>query len=454
MGPGARQIPQTEGSGPVSQRDRTRNSRLQEIIAIRSSYSVTPTPTNITLEYTLNNRHRSFTLEYSALPLSGLTAQILFGGGSRAATSGTFLIDTIRGVENVTGTQLTQQQAEGFAKYASKKMLYGYLGIGSAIGSAAFFWQRGRDKMKFPFMKPKDPARYQNFPNRYLPILKGNYARIMWQITRFNVWVTLGIFALSPIFGSIGDTTMTVGLYRDDRTRPILEKMKKNRENSGLQRIGGNLPSAAGEPADPSGAGEDGSIDSFSGDGYGGEAGVGYSDAMNSTGDAPDSNQPTPAQIPSRTSQEQHSRWGQRSTQQPPQSEMDYPDSSQDTDPFDLGADLNSTAASDPNSPQYNPAAAQPQQKPRRSWASIRNDARQGKAQSQETSTPGSSGSARPGAASGQGEQFSYGAEDAERQYAKAQAQKEFDAILERERQLGDQGNEGGSAWGRRRGGG
>lgn len=471
MGPGARQIPQTEGTGtgPVSQRDRSRNSRLTEVIAIRSTYSVTPTPTNVTINYTLNNRRRNFTLEYSALPISGITAQALFGGNRRAATTGTFLIDTIRGVENVTGISLTQQQAEGVAKYACKKMIWSYMGIGSAVGAAAFFWQRGRDKMKFPIMKPKDPARYENFPNRYIPILKGNHARFMWQITRFNVYVTLGIFALSPIFNSIGDTSMTVGLYRDDRTRPVLEKMKKTVETRGLQRIDGNLPSAAGEQADPSGPAEDTAVDSFSGDGYGGGAGVEYSDTMDSTGDVPESAQPNTAQASSRTPQQTRSRWGQPAAQRPAQQESAPPASPEESDPFDLGQDLESAAASDPNSPQYNPAAAQSQQRPQRSWASIRNDARQGRAPSPEASTPrskesdysssppGTGTGARPDAsnANAPGEQFSYGAEEADKQYAKEQAQKDFDAILERERQLGEQGNEGrGGAWGRRPGGG
>lgn len=462
MGPGARQVPQTEGAGtgPVSQRDRSRNSRLADVMAIRSSYSVTPNPTNVTINYTLNNRRRTFTLEYSALPISDITAQALFGGKRRAATTGTFLIDSIRGVENVTGTSLTQQQAEGIAKYACKKMIWGYMGIGSAVGAAAFFWRRGRDNMKFPIMKPKDPARYQNFPNRYIPILKGNYARIMWQITRFNVYVMLGIFALSPIFNSIGDTSMTVGLYRDDRTRPVLEKLRKTKEARGLQRIDGNLPSAAGESADPSGAEEDASMDSFSGDGYDGGAGADYSDGMDSTGDVPESTQTNATQVSSRASQQRRSPWGQPAAQQPPQPESVSPATSQEPDPFDLGEDLASASASDPNSPQYNPAAAQTQKRPQRSWASIRNDARQGRASAPEASSPGTSTGPRPGAsnanANAPGEQFSYGAEEAGKQLAKEQAQKEFDAMLERERQLGEQGNEGsrGSAWGRRRGGG
>jgi hypothetical protein len=475
MGPGARPIPQGDGSGPVSQRDRTRKSRLQEVIAIRESYSVDPTPSNVTISYMLNNRQRSFTLEYASMPLSGFSSQVLFGGPGRATTTGTFIIDTIRGVENVTGTQLTQQQAEGFAKHATKRMLWSYMGIGSAVGAAAFLWQHGRHNMKFPLMKAKDLERYNNFPNRYLPILKGQYARIMWQITRFNVYAMVGIVGLTPIFGSVGDTSMTVGLYKDDRTRHVLEKVKGTVE--GLQRIGGNLPSAAGTPTEQSPADDYGSQEAYSSssESYGGESDVAYYDGMDNTGDASASARPSPSQMRPQVPQQRPSRWGQRSQQsQPSQTDSSYNDSSQDSDPFEFNADPLDAARSDPNSPQYDPSASasQPQQKPRqRSWASIRNEARQGSGTAREAPpaspypsaqdagypgalTPGPGMGARSGVAAGRGQQgsgesFSYGAEEADKQYAKEQAQKEFDAMLERERRLGEQGGDG--AWGRGR---
>lgn len=461
MGPGARPVPQVDSSASIPPRNQPRNSRLQQVIAIRSSYSVVPTPSSVTINYTLNNRQRTFNLEYSALPLSGITSQLLYGSNARAATSGTFLIDTIRGVENVTGTQLTQQQAEGFALHASKRMLYGYSGIGSAIGMAMFFWQKGRLNMKFPFIKVRDPSRYQNFPNRYIPILKGNYARIMWQITRFNVYLTLGIFGLSPLFNSIGDTSMTVGLYRDDRTRGVLESMKQTVDSKGLQRIGGNLPSAAGPQSDQQGPAEYAPEDGFSNSTYGGDNDVSFTDGMNSTGDVPESVQPSASQMPRRAppqQQQRSPRWGQRPTQQSSQQDTSYPESAQGGDPFEFNEDPLTAAASDPNSPQYDPAAAQrqQQQRPQRSWASIRNEARRGNTPAEDpayaSATPGPNTGVRSSATQGQGEQFSYRTEDANKQYAKEQAQKDFDAMLDRERQLGEQDNntQSGGGWKRR----
>jgi len=276
----------------------------------------------------------------------------------------------------------------------------------------------------------------------------------MWQITRFNVYAALGIFSLSPVFRSLGDTNMTVGLYRDDRTRPLLEKLKGQMQNGGLQRIAGNLPNASGQESGSTVGQDDASSEySFSdqGDGYDGGAGVGYSDAMNDTGDVAASARPSPSHFPSQTPQQHQglARRNQRPSNQdysPASSAPPNQMSQQDADPFSFNEDPLSNSSSDPDSPQYNPAAVQ-QQKPRRSWAEIRTEARQGTG-TQPQSTPSYAG--------GQGERFSYGREEEEKQYAKGQAQKDFDAMLDRERQLGEQGNEGsgGGAWSRRRGGG
>jgi hypothetical protein len=480
MGPGARPVPQGEsGPPPVNQRDRARRSRLQEVIAIRETYSVVPTPSDITISYKLDNRQRTFTIPYSAMPLGAVSSQICFGGRARAAATGTMIIDTIRGAENITGMQLTQQQAEGFARYSSKRMLYSYACVGSSIGLAAFFWRKGRDNMKFPFIKVRPPTNYLKFPNRYLPILRDGYARTMWQITRFNVYLALGVLCLGPLFRSMGDTSMIVGLYRDDRTRPIVEKMKGKMDSASAHRITGNLPSAAGTPSAQPDSDEFGSSDedvAAENTNYGGEGDVAYYDGMNSTGDVPASTQPSPSQLRSQVPQQQQqrsNRWPQRAQQQASQSDS-YP-SSQEVDPFAFNEDPLNSALTDPNSPQYDPSASaqQPQKPRRRSWASIRNEARQGNnantasssaypttnSQAYPSSTPGPGVGARSGAGRGQqggsGESYSYGADEANKQYAKEQAQKEFDAMLDKERRLGEQGNTDSGrsgAWGRRRG--
>jgi hypothetical protein len=243
MGPGARPI--GPGSSPSGSNPPI-DSIISQVREIRSHYSITldDARANLNISYTLKDRHRSFTLPFSALPLSPSSQWLLYGGPARRLTTGTFVTDILRGAENMAARDLTQSEAEGHALHASRRMLYGFAAVASSFSIGAAFAVAGRKTMKFPLRKPKPLERYDNFPNRYLPILRGQYARAMWHITRANVYTFCAFLLLQPLYSSMGDNALTVGLYRDPRTNAVLKEMKANKDPNRafqLSRISSNV---------------------------------------------------------------------------------------------------------------------------------------------------------------------------------------------------------------------
>jgi hypothetical protein len=369
-------------------------------------------------------------------------ANICYGSERRAKKSGGDLIGLIRLTESRLGQQLTQQQAEAFAQHSSKRSVYARGGLYTSLAVGSYLWFPGIRDMKFPFRNVKDAQKYEIFPNRFLPVVRGSAARLLWQGTRLGVYLVLSDLFIGTFFTSWGNTAMTVGMYRDERTKPILNALKEkglvSREVDTMRKPQQSAshedsPDSVQDPRGDYAA----SMQDTASYGYGGDGGVDYTEATGSTGVAPT------AMRASRTTQQQQS---QDSTQ----AQISYePQQSPADDPFDL--------TSDPNSPQYDPSAAtrhQQQQKPRRSWASIRNQAQRGSGPPASPNPPNDAPSSSTGG--GGLDSYSYSAADAERTYAKERAQREFDEMLDRERKLGESGNEstssGGSAWGRRRG--
>ncbi|RMZ85902.1 hypothetical protein DV736_g6544, partial [Chaetothyriales sp. CBS 134916] len=210
MGPGAR----ASQAGQPSP-----GTTLREVMDIRRSYDITVDANSLHLGYQLDGQARRYSIPFENMPIGALTQRMCFGGARGAQVTGIFIIDAIRGAENMTGEQLSQTEAEGFAKHSVKRIQYAVVGNLAAVAGGYALAYRGIKDMKFPFMKPKDAQRYTTFPNRFFPILRDSGARLMWQVTRFNVYALIGLFAAGPVFASMGDVSMMAGMYQDSRTR-------------------------------------------------------------------------------------------------------------------------------------------------------------------------------------------------------------------------------------------
>jgi hypothetical protein len=481
MGPGARPIvPGSPGSNQGTSEHL--ESILTQVQEIRSHYSISldDARSRLNISYDLKDRQRVFSLPFENMPLGPLAQSLLYGGTARRLTSGTFVADIIRGAENMAQRDLTQSEAEAHACHASRRMLYSFAAVMSATTIGVGFAVVGRKTMKFPLRKPKPLERYDNFPNRYLPILKGGYARSMWHITRANVYTLCAFFLISPLYSSMGDNAMMVGLYRDPRSNAVLKEMKENKDPNRafrINRIGSNVESgskeqrgqifaqtaaqreklesqrgkAQYEDPDPQGYYND-STDSPPNDYSGGKS---YDSSPGDPDSTTDTGMLTDSQMQQREARESSpsSFTGVPSFQKArPRTQQSQDDSS------DRGSDSADDFIFDDASPTGGRGFSedtQPQAPVTKSgmggaWNRVRRGEQT--ASASKTETASSPPSRRSESTQSSADSFSFSKSDEERQLAKEQAQRDFDRMVEAERkgQGGDgfSSKGGGGGWG------
>ena len=457
------------------ERGRPLESMLQQVQEIRSHYSFEVRDRTLFLGYDLNGAARRYSLSFANMPLSGASTWLLYGGPMRTRVTSTFVIDTIRGAENLAHRPLTQTEAEGYAHHASRRTLYSFASSISALWIGSIFAIYGRKTMKFPFRKPQPLERYDNFPNRWLSVLKGGYARTAWQITRFNVYTVLCLALIAPVYASMGDSAMMVGLYKDQRTHEVTKGMAAALKdtNGRLQRHTSNRSGAAQRPFQAAGDTQDG--DSFYASSEQG-AESNYSDGKDHSGDAAYTDGTTDAslvgdsQMQGREAQQPSpsSFAGNPLFRQPNQAFRNKPvtqsDQDLDTsaDPDFIFDDASPTAGNDPamnaGSGSRGGASGSAWERVRRGQTDKRDRSSITSPRSRQSSQGSRAGQPAPYGGGDEYEtsadSFSFSNNERERQLAKEQAQKEFDKMLEEERKgVSGSGAVGsGGAWGRRRG--
>ncbi|KAL6244211.1 hypothetical protein RBB50_009081 [Rhinocladiella similis] len=508
MGPGARPVQPGESPG----------GGIAEIMQIRNKYLVQVESETLQLGYELKGIPRTYRLAFESIPIGTLKRKWLFGGPRRAQISGITVIDFIRGTENLAGRPLTQAEAEAMAFYSTNRTIYSLWGnLTGCVAGGLIAW-RTYDKMKFPFRSPRPMEEYQSFPSKRWTLATGKQAQFMWQFTRFNIWAALAVFAASPLFAAAGDTFGMYGLYKDERTKGLMMEIKGSLDRISANRYRGpdqrqNIPPTQTQTQDGQGSQygsqdsqeyhnrESGLTDYSGGDHYSGESSfTGGTTDTGIIGDsairARESRQPTSTRWDNRTGAPRD-----RETQYNQSKSNDFYDSSS---PASSGSsffddDASPTAGNDRD--MTTPGSASggfPG-----SWARIRrenqgatysnanpfqgqpkpNQGFQGQQQQQavpqsswERETSRTAGplksddtfSQRTSEQRDRGDGFSFSNTEADRQLAREQAQKEFDAMLDKERrasgsdeydrgmravQSGEEGagTSGMSAWERRR---
>lgn len=422
MGPGARPLQPGENGG---------GSTFQEIMQIRSHYSVHLGTDAVDLAYELKGQNRSFHIPFDKVPVGSWTRTLCYGGQNAAATTGTLVIDMIRACENMGGRRVTQEEAEGLTFYGSRRMLTIYFGQFAAIGLGGLNAWMGRNHMRFPFVKPKPIDQYNIFPLRQLPILNGLYARTMWSITRYNVYIALWILLTQPFIRSIGDTRMTVGLYQDRRTHDLSQLMKgqfdrlrSNRASQGSVSMGTQQQSQKGQEQDNASPQtfyneqSYGNDNSMAGDSS-------FTDGDTDTGLVSDS-----AMQQRQTRQVSPNAWSKAQSRG---SRTDYDQSPMAATKSDdiFFDDASPTASNDPNmgTPQtYTQSAGS-------AWSRIRKGERSSQGQASIARTNQSRDFET------KTDSFSFSDSEEDKVLAKQQAQKEFDAMLDKERREGGAGD-------------
>ncbi|MCJ1309879.1 hypothetical protein MMC25_003540 [Agyrium rufum] len=374
---------------------------------------------------------------------------IPFFGGGYNMESPLFLrlfSSRIRDFQKLMHRPPTQTEAQAEAYYISRSLaIVSYARpIGYAFGSYRAYSTRGT--YKFPFVTP-DPKTFDPDHFRILgrTLLEGARARYLWHFLRFTAHAVGWNLVLTPIFMSYAATTMMVAEMRDNRLKEYTtkrsevaaqkikeERAKRELDRKALPDTSGQGSKTAGElwrehrtQIEPREASSGGAGGDYANDAS--PSAMSFDDykIRGIEDDAPVSDRPFDDQQTAQTeykserSRPPRGREGYYSSSQPETSSL--------TDGFsdDFLSSSDSPASSSSSAQSGGSGGGS-------SWDRIRQ-------QATKQSPSGNSGSSRgPQAVQGRGDGYSISASDEERSFAKDDAQRDFDARIERERRGGD----------------
>lgn len=461
MGPGARTTPPNQPNQP----GRSITALLNESPNIRSTYIVRVQDAGLFLSYDLKGTTRSYNVLFDNLPLSGFKKWVVYGGPKRGYAAGITAVDVVVGMETLTGKHLTDTQVEGLVYHSSKRAIYSFYGVAAAASAACAISYRTSATMKFPFRSPKPLDGYNYFPARSLPLLTGPLAQSMWQVARYTTWGLVCLFAIRPFFSATGNYKMLDGIYEDPRTKDLKPLLKATLNNATSNR----RQSSTSQQDSNQGQREEQDSYEYAAD----QEPINESFDRNTTFDT---DQDLGHQSHNRAGEQYDTQWKVPETrtgpayERPPVSRASAPSSGGD---IFFDDDASPTAG---NNPDMSHPSRYGKSQGGGVWDSIRRggSSQPGTASSAQTSQS-QDWNSRPSredrygeSMSSSGEGVSFSKSDGDRSYAREQAQKEFDEMLERERKSSGSGEydramravaagqesaalEGTSAWERRR---
>jgi hypothetical protein len=284
------------------------------------------------------------------------------------------------------GRVLTPAEADAIAELRTKFCSRVAWTPPAALFTTLYFTYRGRTAFRFPFYTPK-PASFSPwaFPSAARPFLTGPPAVRLWHFLRFNAYGVICLYAVKSLILSFSQASFVVNLLRDGRLKAVRENLTDQAKQRRAQK----------QHSDPP-------VNSPNAEAPGTENAAQY--------------RPSSWSRPEQQEQQQQ-------PPPPPQRAPEPQPPRQDDDAF-LFDDASPVAPSQRQQPQGPSASSSGQAS---SWDRIRQRAKA------EEGAPWQ----RPGSES-QGqqttEQYTFAPGEQEKAYAKEQAQKEFDAMLERER--------------------
>ena len=352
------------------------------------------------------------------------------------------LQDQIALAHSILQRPLRQDEVDAFAYHFAHSMRVASFGmpVGTAIGLVQA--TRTYNKFRFPFWQPKENSWFN--PDKLGPVT-GPRARLLWHTFRFSAYTTVGTFIATIFFSSYAISADMAARYQDPRLKDfhdsVRQRAKEGKLTNPLQQRRGQA-----NPITTQAGGMDAQIQKAHGvlDRSSGRQ------AQNNTSD--DDMSPTSgawAQDNGRSStdtgllsDDQMRREERRQRVGADTSSTGRRDSTFDMD----NLTSQSQRSNDDASPQSNQQSSASQYPPGSAWERIRREANAGKGQPQSQSQDRRQG--RPAwerdvqheqrQGSTVGESFSFSNADEDRQLAKSEAQKEFDARVERERSGGD----------------
>ncbi|KAK3678217.1 hypothetical protein LTR78_002313 [Recurvomyces mirabilis] len=338
---------------------------------------------------------------------------------------------------------ITQPEADALAYHFAKSLRMASYGspIGTAIAVALAY--RGRKTYRFPGWTPfKEGSRFSK--DRFGPLFTGYRARIAWQGTRFWAYGMVGAVLGQIFFGSYALSVSLAGRAMDPRLKSFNEALRE-KQKSGLGAQVGRR--AEDESAGPRGMETyDMARQRRSAQGTGiNRKGREQKEEKNWDDASPTGSMSFDEEVA--YGAEQSGFMSEQEVQRQADARMST--SSDRSSPQETGRPTNNPRTSQSSrASRENTESKQPSSGSGGAWDRLRQEAMSSSSSQRSPSTssrgmtPSNSAGARaPGRGredASSGDSFSFSSDDADRQLAKGEAQREFDARLERERTGGD----------------
>ncbi|KAI1741571.1 hypothetical protein F4680DRAFT_68817 [Xylaria scruposa] len=339
------------------------------------------------------------------------------------------------------GRPLTGVEATALSEHAGHSIRYFAWAQPLAWGFAAAATAAGRGTFKFPLYQPKW-IRFSpyHFPTKRIPFLKGTMAAGMWHTLRFLAYLPITWIPTAIIFSSISDNSFGAHVMRDQRLAPLVDEIRQNVRRGVEQqmlrrRAGASNPARAGSVQNKQQAGDGAhqggqTTQEYGDPNYATQSSTAFERPSSAT-ESPQTAYPSRPQststqpAPYRTRENTSPGLGSRRENE--DSDLFEDDDASPVAPSARTREASSSSSGSPwdrirqqarsGNPNWEGGDSSGQEK---GWAQLRQD----KTQNRRDSNPKT-------------DDYSYSNDDEERErrnYEKEQAQKEFDALVEAER--------------------
>lgn len=371
------------------------------------------------------------------------------------------IADNCAHAQSVLQRPLKQEEVDAIGFHFAKSLRIVSYGMpaGGLLGAVSAY--RGMSEYTFPFWKPKKEGSKFN-PDAFGPI-KGVRANMLWHVLRFNIYGFVGAVVGTMFFSTYATTVNAVGTATDPRLHGYIEALKKRGadQRGQIQRpVGQRNPVESQEgmmDRQAQGAARRAGMETtYSGGSRDVQRPVRDYDDQSPTGGAfatesryhEEGGSPTDSGLlndeQTRTRERTLQADAERSyvSRETANASSDNRTTARQPDSFDYD-DASPTVASRASSSPFtnNSSGAGGSGS---AWDRIRTNAGQTKS----SSAPASQTQAEQKEGSTLGDSFAFSTTDEERQLAKMEAQRDFDARVERERNGGDFSQSGGGGYG------
>jgi hypothetical protein len=310
---------------------------------------------------------------------------------------------TLADMSGKLGRLLTPEEADALATHRSIFCRTQSYVAPAFIASTVYLARRGRKRFRFPFYTPTTISP-THFPTAARPFITGQAAIGTWHALRFGAYGTISYVLASATIGAYADVNYMVNVLKDPKCQAIIELAKQAKQDRGRT----NLPQ---------------------------QSGISQQFPHQETAG---SYEPAPSQTYPQAYERAGAFQGRPQRQQPQQPQQQQgtpgPQPTPEEDDAFLFDDASPVASSQRQQPQ--PSSTAPAGRGS-AWDKLRQQARQGEDVWNQGGQQNVQSRGQP-----RTEQYTYSPAEQEKAYAKAQAQKEFDAMLERERRgLGESGS-------------